>query len=192
MAVEQFDSRLPKALFERYLANFQTIGIDWNDEWKEWTRKNLGYFAELGKSQKYEVYWTHAADRTEYLVDLCWYVEGEQYSWMELAVEEEWNPKLDEILYDFCKLMDVKAYLKVFICFPDEATRSDLPSRLANEVSMHRIKVPEEAYLLIVFSRDRRRKQTERLLVEGFGIDYRGNLSPLSQKLFPDSLMTGS
>ncbi len=184
--MQQFDPRSPKSFFERYLADFLGIGLDWSEEYTDWTRKNLGYFAKLGESQNFRVWSLYAELKGEYLVDLCWLVSREQYYWMEMALEQEWSNKLCDIMDDFSKLMDVKAYFKVFVCFAPEAIRSDLPSLPAREISKHGIKIPEEAYLLILFSRDTRRKKAERLKVEGFGTDYRGSITPLGEKYFPD------
>lgn len=63
----------------------------------------------------------------------------------------------------FSKLIDIKAYIKVFICLPKEAERRDLPMYLADWVSKRALKCTDEAYLIIVMSRDRRRKEAERL-----------------------------
>jgi len=81
--------------------------------------------------------------------------------------------------------MDVKAYLKVFVCSPYKKVIPDLPSRLAQYISNHMIKIPEEAYLLIIIPEDVERKQAGRIEVEGVEIDYRGNTTPLGAKYFP-------
>jgi len=182
--MQQFDFRSPKAFFERYLVDFQKIGLDWSEKDADWTHKNLEYFDKLGKSQGYKVWWQYGGG--EYLVDLCWLVSGEQHYWMELALEQEWKGSFKDIKEDFFKLMDVKACLKVFVCFPYKHVIPDLPSRLAREISRHKIKISDEAYLLIILSRDASCRQAERLKVEGFGIDYRGSITPLGEKYFPD------
>jgi hypothetical protein len=141
----------------------------------------------LGKAKGYLCWPDPDRNASGYLVDLCWeeYAKG-KHCWLELILEEEWAGDWDGLSWDFSKLLDVKANIKVFICFPKEAERREVPVALANWVSEHAIKCPDESYLLIIFSRDARRKQSERLQIEGFAIDYRGELAELGSQLFPD------
>jgi hypothetical protein len=50
--------------------------------------------------------------KAEYLIDFCVIADYR----MDTAIESEWNPYLEEIEYDFAKLLYVKASLKVMIC----------------------------------------------------------------------------
>jgi hypothetical protein len=55
----------------------------------------------------------------EWLVDLCWSEETENWQetfcGLKLACEIEWSTKIDNIIYDFQKLLVVNAEIKLFI-----------------------------------------------------------------------------
>jgi hypothetical protein len=187
--VKKLNLKSPRILFKQYLENFQSlINIKWGDDTKTWTNKNLGYFRELAKAKGYDSYPDpDKKEHRQYLFDLCWENQAEgKHRWLELALEEEWNENWNEVFWDFGKLTDVKAFMKVFICRQKEAERSELPVALAHYVSQNGIKLPEETYLVIMFSRNTRRKVSERLQIEGFAIDYRGELTELGSRLFSD------
>jgi len=190
MEYTELDLRSPAVLLNTYLQDFPKLGLKWADSTSEWTAKNLDYFRQLAKSRGVPCCYPDPEKGTsEYLVDLCWQECDEdwaRYRWLELVLEQEWSRDLDEIHHDFCKLVDLKAYVKVFICSPKEAERDDAVKALTQTVSICGIKHPDESYLLIVFSRDPRRKEGERIQIEGFEIDYRGRLTQLGSKLFPD------
>lgn len=148
----------------------------------------MGYFRELAEAKGYDCYPNPDKEgHHQYLVDLCWENQAEgKHRWLELALEEEWNENWGEVFWDFDKLTDVKAFMKVFICRQKEAQRSELPVALAHCISQNGIKLSEEAYLVIMFSRNARRKVSERLQIEGFAIDYRGELTKLDSRYFSD------
>jgi hypothetical protein len=194
MEYSELDLKSPKVLFKAYLDDFPTLGIHWNQSFTEWTSKNLDYFRNLGKSIGSFCYPDPETGAVGYLVDLCWEEKDEQreervtskYRWLELALEQEWSNNWDAIFADFSKLTDIKAKIKVFICFPKEVQRDELTDQLAHWVSISGIKHPDESYLVIIFSRNGRRKESERLKIEGYEIDYRGLLWELHSRLFPD------
>ena len=184
----ELNLKSPRILFKKYLEDFpKVINIRWSDDGKTWTKKNLDYFRKLAKAGGYDCYPDTEKGVGEYLVDLCWENQTEwKHHWLELALEEEWNENWDGIFWDFGKLTDVKAFIKVFICFQKEAERSELPVALAHFVSQNGIKLPEEAYLVIMFSRNPRRRLSERLQIEEFAVDYCGELTELGSQLFSD------
>lgn len=189
MEYTELDLRSPAVLFNTYLQEFPKLGFSWRQETKEWTSRNLEYFRQLGRSRKSLCYPDPESGAGEYLVDLCWQEmdeNGSKYRWLELVLEQEWSGNWEGIFHDFSKLVDIKANIKVFICFPKEAERHELPEYLAQWVSMCGIKHSDESYLVIIFSRDARRKESERLQIEGFAIDYRGEVTRLGSRLFPD------
>ena len=51
----------------------------------------------------------------EWLFDLIWWNDLCRRKGVELAVESEWNSHPDEVLYDFEKLLGIKAPLKLMI-----------------------------------------------------------------------------
>lgn len=191
--------------FDEYLEKLKEEGIPWVKQNNEVVgRWNFLYFVQKGVEEGYEV---HAGTRSletkylpqlaregkwkqdEYLLDLCWCTKEEEWEgnryWIELGLEQELSErKEDDIWVDFSKLMDIKAYRKVFICFPEEKLRENLPSELALGIWSHRLQEPYDSYLIIIFSEDRRRQEAERNQVEGYLIDWKGRLSQLKEMRF--------
>jgi hypothetical protein len=58
------------------------------------------------------------SDLQEYMVDMCW-TKVDRRSWyskrIEVAIECEWSSNEEELLWDFSKLLDLNAEIKVFI-----------------------------------------------------------------------------
>ena len=101
---------------------------------------------------------------------------------MELALEHELKWEASQIYLAFSKLVDVKAYSKVFMCLPRPSLRPNLPEALAKVVSTSPMKFSNEAYLLVIFLDQ---KKDRALRIEGFNIDCHGNLILLSSRMFP-------
>lgn len=181
----------PMELFDKLEENYVEIGAKWKDNNAVWTKKILGFFYDLGMKQKYDVYASPKIGKKnthEYLVDLSWVFENEKGSWIELALEEEWSLNKDAIFFDFHKLLDVKAKLKVFICFPNERDREDFPKEMAKDILNQANKMFDEKYLIVVFSRHERRKPSERIKIHGYEFNYIGDrLNKFESKWFPDS-----
>lgn len=196
--------RQPEVLFKNYLEKFPSLGIYWYEQDgraqsdKEWTKRNLDYFYQMGSDKGFDCWSSQHGG--EYHVDLCWYRGypqgeaeekpedwGKQKHFMELALEHELGWKASSIYYAFSKLVDVKAYLKVFMCLPRVIVRPKLAEALSRVVSTSSIRVPVEAYLLIIFSHDQTREPSEALHIEGFTIDYRGAVTSLGGGFFPDA-----
>ncbi len=184
----------PKEIFSRFLYDYdkKIRPLSWDDKNSEWTKKILGYFIDLGESLGYNVY-TDPRVRNgyyEYLVDLCWAIElKDDYpnEWgIELAIEQEWSTELKEIYYDFEKLLDIKANLKIMICSPRIKDIDDILLTFQKYVSKCMIKIPTERYLIIIFTKDINRKESERIKIEGYEIDYLGNIKELGYKRFPE------
>jgi len=74
----------------------------------------------------------------------------------------------------------------VDLCWENQTEWKHHWLELAHFVSQNGIKLPEEAYLVIMFSRNPRRRLSERLQIEGFAIDYCGELTELGSQLFSD------
>ena len=132
-----FNYRSCKNLFKLFLREFPSMKLDWETSWNEWTIKLLTFFAELGKFYDFEVYLTpkcgvltsNKENTSEYLVDLSWCFEDEKKraEWIELALESELSSQdIDEIMYDFSKLVEIKSYVKVGIFAPKLSDRDTL------------------------------------------------------------------
>ena len=54
----------------------------------------------------------------EYLVDLAWEQKGDDEYYLELVLESELSDsEIDDFLYDFYKIVDLKAHIKVGIFY---------------------------------------------------------------------------
>ncbi len=196
--------RQAKVLFEKYLEKFPSLALHWYEkngayqrDKKTWRERNLECFYQMGKEEGFEC-WS-GKHEGEYHVDLCWYHGyppnhgrnpkdwNQREKYMELALEHEQDERreAERIYYAFSKLFDVKAYIKVLMCFPSPKLSPGLPQALTRAVTLGSIKVMTETYLLIIFSEDKSFKPSEQLRIGGYSIDYQGVLTPLDNKGFP-------
>lgn len=68
----------------------------------------------VGQERRFAVYPdtdNEDAPRREWLYDLVWWKDDKR---VVLAVESEWSGRVDNVLYDFRKLLAVKSTLKLF------------------------------------------------------------------------------
>ena len=139
----------------------------------EWTRFVKRHWGALGQRSGFEVWgW---GDNSEYLVDLCWRREPEKGdTYTELALESEWDTKEDAIIYDFYKLVDVKAHRKVMICQISPDRWTEIVSVLAEVVKNCPLRLKDEEYLVVVHRDDQRRDDALVEVVQGFVIDNAG------------------
>ncbi len=78
----------------------------------------------------------------EYLLDLCWNVIDQKEIWLEMVLESELSErKVESTLYDFEKLTDVKAFLKIGIFHPQIKRVEEIALRCAELIRRHRIKI---------------------------------------------------
>lgn len=151
----------------------------------------LKFFYIRGKNEGLEphVKETIAKGSSEYLVDLCWttgyYDKKAVGYWIELALESELGDQSrDGIWHDFIKLMDVKANLKVGIFRPSKREREEILEMFRDEIDGHRIKNPQEQYL-IIFLFHRPDTKPTKLEISGYRFDYLGNYEEIGTELFP-------
>jgi hypothetical protein len=73
----------------------------------------------LGKERGYIVYPNKDKFEGQWLVDLCWAIEGEnwqkEFKGLKLTCEIEWSRNVDHILHDFQKLTVIDADIRLFI-----------------------------------------------------------------------------
>jgi hypothetical protein len=126
---KDINTRSCETLFNFFLKAYSEVELNWNEDWSEWTKKILGFFADFGQyydfcvhcRPQYGVVDSTETPTGEYLVDLCWCFEDEysRANWIEVALESELSyPDLDSIKYDFWKLTDIKAFVKIGIFAP--------------------------------------------------------------------------
>ena len=152
------------------------------DEIPVWTKKITDYFYHTGKDipevTPYSKYHTG-----EYLNDLVWSVEKgkgyEDYVGLELALESEWGGSKKEIMEDFYKLIDVKAYLKIMIIGRSEQSSDEIIEIMSKTIQNARMKISEEEYLIIIFPQSSYGTEREGQLFSGWKMDSVGKCQRL-------------
>ena len=83
---------------------------------KDWTQECLGKLAELGEKNGYHAATCSRCGDHEWLYDLIWW-KGEDGGMTDLilALESEWSPSFRDVRYDFQKLVQARARIKVLI-----------------------------------------------------------------------------
>lgn len=182
--------RSPKVLFGLFTEEFPRLNLEWGN-WTEWTNKLLGFFAKLGKKYGYYVYTRpgilQKEETSEYLVDLCWTAGFKRHAWVELALEEEISYyDIESITDDFAKVVDLKAYTKVGIFAPRLAEREEVLRSLKDLITYSEPKIPNERYLVIlILNHGKREKETRRIEIAGYEIDYLGDSMEIKSVRFP-------
>lgn len=177
-------------LYKDFCENFnKDHALSQDSSTAKWTEEILKYFFELGKElgkDDYRIYTNPKAIKESegsYLVDLCWSKEkGEDYKdykGLELILESEWLTSEEEILDDFCKLIDIKSFLKVMVICVAEKKTDDMLQKMTETIKSSRIKFKEENYLVIIFIPLPTMDVPERYVIKGYKIDSEG----MSQKL---------
>ena len=155
--------------------------IPWEDSDPSWTKWIKDSFYEIGKSKyKVERSKSNHCGEGEYLVDLCWWKEQGNDWWLELALESEWGQGEDEIDHDFCKLIDIKAYLKVWVCSYGDKIIEARKRKMFQNIAGGKIKFPEEQYLVINLPDSQKAEYKNQLRVFAYEIDYMGKDSLLT------------
>ena len=185
-----------KEIYEQFCKDWKMIGSDlpWDSGATPWTKKIFQYFSDEGKKRNFKVYADSGmiAGTQEYMVDLCWSNEDkDKYYGLELAMESEWSEDEDEILYDFSKIVDIKSYLKIMIISVQEKKIRGIIDKMSSTVSEGKIKLPNEEYLIIIFTDDFEHAENERIGIIGFRMDNNGRYDKLPAYRFADGVLKG-
>lgn len=178
-------------LYEKFCSEFKkSANLTRLSSTTEWTKEILKYFSCLGENgnAQYKIYANpNHVEKAEqsYLVDLCWSKEDSQdykdYKGLELILESEWLTEEDEIMWDFCKLIDIKANLKVMVICIEERRIKGIVEEMAATIKKGDLKLREEIYLVIIFVPLPSVHNPERYIIEGYKIDNNG----INQRLQP-------
>lgn len=150
-----------------------------NDTDKTWTKNILEYFEKEGINS-YDL-----VSHRNYLNDLVWSIEGkkeeeyENYDGLVLALESEWGRSKKQIMEDFYKLVDVKAFLKIMIIGRSGQATNEIIEVMSKIIKKGRIKVFEEEYLIIVFPQNYYEVEKEGQVFSGYKINSQGKLQTL-------------
>jgi hypothetical protein len=169
-------SREPDKLFKKFVDDFPTLKLKSEKPDTEWTKKIFDYFSVLGKTEGFEAFC--ANDPYEYLLDMCWIYTPKNTSinWIEAGFEIEWSRDLDYITDEFAKLVDIKAYTKVLLCFPKADEVDDLVSETSEMIRYNPLKVPEERYLIIALVKIRKKASFAGFVFDLLEISLLGDL----------------
>lgn len=169
-------------LYNHFCSNFRkssTLTRDSNNS--EWTKNIYSYFSGEGRNSGFRIYAKPNIIKEaeqEYLVDLCWSKEESEdyldYKGLELVLESEWLTDEDEIMWDFCKLIDMKALLKVMIICIDKKGIENIIRKMTGAITNNRIKCKEENYLVIIFVPVPSIYNSDKYIIEGYKINYNG------------------
>jgi hypothetical protein len=118
MAAQKFDATKMIEAIKECLSN---VAKKLNEEHRtlnsEWTKMCLGELAALGESKfKYQAAPCPRCVEHGWLYDLIWWKgkKGEMTD-LILALESEWSPSIQFVRYDFQKLIQARARIKVLI-----------------------------------------------------------------------------
>ena len=81
---------------------------------------------------------------------------------------------------EFAKLVDIKAYTKILVCYPKADEVDDLISGASKMVRFNPLKLPEERYLIIALIKIRRKAS-----FTGVILDFAGNPIGVGQRGLP-------
>ena len=117
----------------------------------EWTAKIKKGFLALGKKFDYETCPDEC--NPQWLYDLIWFKNNEKHHLVELGLvlESEWSKYIDDIKYDFEKLLVAKAPIKVMICQEKNGNVEDLIEMFNLGIDDHSKKDCCETYLIAIF-----------------------------------------
>lgn len=83
-----------------------------------WTEEMKSLLKDIGNKYGYVV-WGTGLDNSEWLFDVCWIKDGDQwmteFSGLEMACEMEWGESGEKHLEDFLKLTVCNANLRLFL-----------------------------------------------------------------------------
>lgn len=169
--------------YNNFVPYFRKTGLSWkqhgNDYWTESIMlKVVGKMAtEVYKLTPYSRF--HYPNN-EYMVDMCWERGSDKaYFYLDTAIEEEWDDSnYGDFMKDFYKLIDIKAYLKVFIFSPYKRKLKEWMEEFKKRIREHEIKLVEEVYLILSLTE----ADNDKTEVKGYIIDKHGRSECLDSK----------
>ena len=121
-----------------------------------WTYECLHGLVTLGNECDCATCPEGATMKGEWLYDLIWYKEAEdakdiwpkRMSDVVLVAESEWSNWIGDIRYDFQKLVQAKAHIKLLIC---DGVNDDEYSLLVKDIELFEHRDPQERYLFAIY-----------------------------------------
>lgn len=146
MDFDEAEDKIEKAL-ERICAR----GQEQTDTW--WTEEIILAVGQIGEVLDCAV--SSSKHNMEWLYDLIWYrKENGPFTELVLAMESEWNLEYSNILYDFEKLIQARAGLRVMIFQSTGAMIEERVGDLKAAVRAFRGSQKGDRYLFAVYNRE--------------------------------------
>ena len=124
---------------------------------KNWTNSFKEQLAELGKNYGNEVCTSGFADlyNNEWLYDMVWYKENDKKYLIEvsLVVESEWGGHLNQIKFDFEKLLTANSTHKLMICQSHPSNYDTLIEYFDEAIDCYQLNKIGERYLIAVLDK---------------------------------------
>ena len=125
---------------------------DRNHSNREWTQECLGALAKLGESKGFKAAPCPHCGEHGWLYDLIWWKDNHgDFEDLILAAEFEWNSSERFIRYDFRKLVQARARIKLFI---SDSLNCELCKKLKADVDRFAQNFNDGEYLFAMYNGD--------------------------------------
>ena len=117
---------------------------------RAWTQACFSTLSDIGTSQGFVV--APNKHNCEWLYDLVWKeCDNDDFKSLVMVLESEWSCIYDKVMYDFLKIVQSTARIKVLICnsFDDNGM-----SQFLNAINVYEAKRNDEIYLFAMYTHD--------------------------------------
>lgn len=134
----------------------ETIGKGAGDA--EWTRSVKRVLVDIGLRNGYRICtsgFKEEADE-EWLYDLIWFKNScdDRLEKLGLVMESEWHVSIKSLRFDFEKLLQAIAPLKIMVCQSGKMSFEDLRAEYVNSVGAFKGASVDCVYLVLIFMND--------------------------------------
>ena len=115
-----------------------------------WTHACFSALCEIGTSQGFVV--APNKHNCEWLYDMVWKeCDNDDFKSLVMALESEWSSVYEKVMYDFLKIVQSTARIKVLICnsFDDNGM-----SQFLNAINVYEAKRNDEIYLFAMYTHE--------------------------------------
>jgi hypothetical protein len=178
-----------RSLYRQYLDALPKAGVRACSDGPEWTSRVKQWWARKGTEYGFRV-WANHLDlenlrfhKKEFMIDVLWEINTRQRAQIQMALECEWAKGMDDILWDFRKLVYVKARQKVMIFQSSSRREPHNIDELASVIGKCRIKQEPAGQYLLIRHRDHR-PEPGRLVqwMRGYIVDEDGSCKALGEE----------
>lgn len=120
---------------------------------RQWTRYILKHLKDLGHEFGFEVCPDTDNGNSEWLYDMIWYTSEEGFlKGISFVMESEWSYGYDCVRYDFEKLLQADAQLKLMICCHKngEADIAYFKEYFSKAIEKYHVDTPKSRYIFAI------------------------------------------